>query len=343
MSLQPVIDTVLGLSFIFFLGALLASGMVEWFANIIRKRARIVLAGLAQMLGEEVKSGTVTRQQLWQCLSGHSAAAKRELTLYQQAVAPPKGDSGTPARADGTAASDTVTGLLNHGLVMALQQTDRKGNATLPSYIPGDLVAKALFETLRENAGQNPALADVAAAATEQTLKQALSAFATVAGQSIDTFLAQIEKWYDAQMDRANGTYRRWAKRRVVAAAALVVVVFHIDAVAIATDLWTNEPLRTAVAAAAVANTCQPATDGSGTDDVTTCVNDQIKALELEGLPIGPQQWCRTTWDLSLFPLVCGLALSTLAISMGAPFWFSVMNKLVNVRNSGTPPKVAQE
>lgn len=333
MSLQPVIDTVLGLSFIFFLGALLASGMVEWFANIIRKRARIVLAGLARMLGEDVDARTVTRQQLWQRLSGFSEAARQELTLYEQAV------SATSSNRT----SVSVAGLLDHGLVKALRQTDRKGNATLPSYIPGDLVAKALFETLRENAGQNPALADVAAAATEQTLKQALSAFATVAGQSIDTFLAQIEKWYDAQMDRANGTYRRWAKRRVVAAAALVVVVFHIDAVAIATDLWTNEPLRTAVAAAAVANTCQPATDGSGTDDVTTCVNDQIKALELEGLPIGPQQWCRTTWDLSLFPLVCGLALSTLAISMGAPFWFSVMNKLVNVRNSGTPPKEAQE
>jgi hypothetical protein len=33
-----------------------------------------------------------------------------------------------------------------------------------------------------------------------------------------------------------------------------------------------------------------------------------------------------------------GLGLSALAVSLGAPFWFDTLNKVINIRGAGTPP-----
>jgi hypothetical protein len=41
--------------------------------------------------------------------------------------------------------------------------------------------------------------------------------------------------------------------------------------------------------------------------------------------------------------VVVGWLLSAVAISMGAPFWFELLNKVVNVRNSGKKPKASTE
>jgi hypothetical protein len=41
------------------------------------------------------------------------------------------------------------------------------------------------------------------------------------------------------------------------------------------------------------------------------------------------------SWLLAKFT---GLLISTLAVSMGAPFWFDLLNKLVNVRLAGKRP-----
>ena len=60
------------------------------------------------------------------------------------------------------------------------------------------------------------------------------------------------------------------------------------------------------------------------------------------GVPIG---W---TMDRSALPAdlgqwtikIAGLLITALAASMGAPFWFDLVNKLVNLRSAGkVPPK----
>ncbi|HAA32884.1 MAG TPA: hypothetical protein DCE56_40670, partial [Cyanobacteria bacterium UBA8553] len=45
-------------------------------------------------------------------------------------------------------------------------------------------------------------------------------------------------------------------------------------------------------------------------------------------------------WQLSFSPLrrFIGWMISGLAISMGAPFWFELLGKIMNVRNTGPKP-----
>ena len=63
---------------------------------------------------------------------------------------------------------------------------------------------------------------------------------------------------------------------------------------------------------------------------------DQIKQL---GIPIGWQNAPQTTtdWALKFF----GLLISIVAIAQGAPFWFDLLNKLINLRLAGQKPDKA--
>jgi hypothetical protein len=46
------------------------------------------------------------------------------------------------------------------------------------------------------------------------------------------------------------------------------------------------------------------------------------------------------------FPAACqklaGILLTTFALSLGAPFWFDSLNKIINLRSAGKPPARAQ-
>jgi len=71
------------------------------------------------------------------------------------------------------------------------------------------------------------------------------------------------------------------------------------------------------------------------------------KAVLDDGIPLG---WNRNVFNDNqgkfYLPLVflklIGLAATVLAIMMGAPFWFDVLNKISNLRGSGAKP-VAQK
>jgi hypothetical protein len=52
MTNSAVLDTVLGLVFIFYALALLCSGLVEMIANWLKKRAMYLLRGIRDLLGD---------------------------------------------------------------------------------------------------------------------------------------------------------------------------------------------------------------------------------------------------------------------------------------------------
>lgn len=43
-------------------------------------------------------------------------------------------------------------------------------------------------------------------------------------------------------------------------------------------------------------------------------------------------------WHRSIWPKLLGLLLTALAVSLGAPFWFDMLNKIVNIRAAGRAP-----
>ncbi|RPH79952.1 MAG: hypothetical protein EHM80_06530 [Nitrospiraceae bacterium] len=79
---------------------------------------------------------------------------------------------------------------------------------------------------------------------------------------------------------------------------------------------------------------------------------ERIKQMSAEteklGLPIG---WSRESKDPKALPSdvggwalkIIGLLLTAIAVSLGAPFWFDVLNKLINIRSAGKQPERARQ
>ena len=66
-----------------------------------------------------------------------------------------------------------------------------------------------------------------------------------------------------------------------------------------------------------------------------------LEELQDHGLPIGWNKtaWPGTNWYLALHLL--GILMAGIATSFGAPFWFDLLNRFVNLRATGKPPETA--
>jgi hypothetical protein len=152
---------------------------------------------------------------------------------------------------------------------------------------------------------------------------------------------ADLEAWFNGQMDRVTGSYKRWAKRLAIPIALVISFGFNIDTIAVARSVYTDGPVRSAVlGAAASGNVCPPATNGKTAS--TDCLDSTIARLRELKVPVG---WSRQRFAevraMDFWQVVTklfGLLLTTAAASLGAPFWFDQLNRLGSLRNVGTRP-----
>ena len=128
-----------------------------------------------------------------------------------------------------------------------------------------------------------------------------------------------IEGWFDDAMDRASGWYKRRTLVWTVLIAAAVTLLINADTIYIAKNLWTSPTARGALIEKAKAGSASAA-------DL-----DQLGQLLgwSSALAMRPADWLLR---------ILGWALTIVAVSMGAPFWFDVLNKFVNLRNAGKSP-----
>lgn len=389
MPVMPILETAIGLCFIFLLGAVFTSGAVEWFANLVKKRAKDLLVGLRELF--EPSTVASNRKPGPAFKSAFGGGDQRE--LYRRVLDPggdlkenPVGSRwrklGVSHAADSRSGAEdtnkrpplTVDEVMGHALIQPLKAPGPAGGKRRnPSYIPSDTIAKVVLDLLLPSEDGAPATLEHVVKEVKEfpegPLRSALLALAKSADGELNKFREGVQKWYDSQMDRVTGAYKRWAKKWSVAVAVAVVLGLHLDAIAIATDLWTDESVRTAVVAAAVdIDHClkpteegekpagdeqsmgddQSVEDGAPQSDddkaaadakKADCVQTQIAALRSDGLPIGFEQWGNHPKDFGGWvSKFLGFAISMAAISMGAPFWFGLMNKLINVRNAGARP-----
>ena len=129
-----------------------------------------------------------------------------------------------------------------------------------PSYIPAETFATVVADLLREDEAALAAPAEqdggggVAASSggpTESPLARAVHALTAETGDEAQRLRANLERWYDAQMERVSGWYKRESKRMLLWLGILVVLALNVDTIAIARTLWSDPSTRRAVAAAA--------------------------------------------------------------------------------------------
>jgi hypothetical protein len=212
--------------------------------------------------------------------------------------------------------------------------------------------------------------------AAGKSLQQALKSLADIEQDSREA--AAIAKYFEQSMERVSGWYMRHVSVVLLVFGFLIAGILNIDTLQLAKGLLADNDMRSRIvesanaminkgydAAVDKANACSP-TDTDCLEKVRQRVAGQLAVADGIGVTIG---WSRCEWtsmieptkdcpsvgvfdqrnaqepgscDIALNFLMkfFGILLTAIAISAGAPFWFDLMGKLVQLRNTVKPVKV---
>ena len=232
-----------------------------------------------------------------------------------------------------------------------------------PSYIKSETFSKVVLDLLR---GKTIMAGESSCLAIEHSINTCTIAWkadeagpVTIAGdtkdymQSIwadsqgdtDKFRSLLEQWFNEMMDRATGWYKKYTQFILFVVGLSIAIIFNIDTVAIATKLHDNPALQEKVVGMAgtylekhpesaeiIQAEINADTTGKNPKRFDTLLfkrageildNEVEQSNNLLGLG----------WDKGMEKTaIPGWILTALAISFGAPFWFDLLNKLMQFR-----------
>jgi hypothetical protein len=232
-------------------------------------------------------------------------------------------------------------------LYKQLSQRYGKSRRRSPSYLSSGSFQSILFDVLLEGEGVDR-IQERIDSLPDRDLKQVLNQLLTDADYRLDEFRSNIRKWYDNVMDRASGWYKRNIQKILVAVGLAIAVIFNADTIAIYERLESDpEALQQILTMAEdylmvqgdSLTTTQDPLMRESLDKINHLINKEIdEASAPLGLGWGGVDIQALTWqDWAL--KVLGWIVTALAVSLGAPFWFDLLQKLVNIRGSGGKPK----
>jgi hypothetical protein len=345
---MPILDVALGMIFLYLLLSLVCTSIVEFVAGLTKKRARLLTEGIVELFDDPAVAAKVAAagEQVTHALPTAEAFFEHPLvrSLYRTA-----GDG------------DRVS-------------LDNKGNK--PSYIPARTFALTLLDMVARpqthaepaqgvgagNAAGPPAQAapaakpvDVAQTAAQQIRELADAVSRLPAGsylrKTLEVLISEargdmvkvqenVEIWYNHAMDRVSGWYKRWSQIFIFCLSLGLAFAVNADSISIAQELSTNSALRQALAAQAEAYAKKPDAGQTQQDSSVAAIRASVKELNSLGVSLG---WTDDDWktrDAAQRLLkIAGLLLTGFAVSLGAPFWFDMLNKIVTIRTAGKSPE----
>jgi hypothetical protein len=221
-----------------------------------------------------------------------------------------------------------VARLYQHPLIQSLSPPNSK-----PSYIPSRTFALALLDLIAPaTMDGNRTLADLKAGMVNlpEPLQRTLTNLLDEAQHDVERLKTQIEIWFNNGMDRASGWYKRKTQWIQFFLGLSLVILLNIDSVHIGRTLFAvNSPLRASLVESAKSFVAQP----GGTNRP---MKDVVEAISTASLPIG---WSELPRRDQWLTMILGWLITAFAVSLGAPFWFDLLNKFVNIRASGKAPE----
>jgi hypothetical protein len=179
-----------------------------------------------------------------------------------------------------------------------------------------------------------------------------------------------VEKWFDDSMDRVSGAFKRYSQMMALIIGLILASVLNVDSIDLTLYLWREPSVREALARnAADFNLSQEALEANPEEALQNFRN-QFVGLSLPigwgftrvpssafsdvncqlfpgegqsfGVPIIGSNLCisppNSNNQSNLGLKVLGILLTALAARQGAPFWFDVLKRVVNLRGTGANP-----
>ena len=378
MNLPVVVDITLGLVFIYLILSLLASEIQEIIATLLQWRAKHLRTSIELLLSggsESGKSDIINAIQLVQKLYNdplintlnHQAKGKIEKHFQKITKNPDKrilekqsGPSYLPSETFATTLLDTlkIPQLINHvkhpseesktnlHMILASYKELKKciNDPTSASYtkiqeIYGEIDQKFIDFVNNELPDEVPNNLIKSLSVIAQRSRIKIGDLTEEANQ----FKNEVETWFDRSMDRASGVYKRNAKGVAILIGISVAFLTNTDTFHLVKRLSEDSVIRSTITQSA--------------SQRIDYINDEAARRNIEKLlgnasiPIGWQN-INQQFELldtaksnrvyirisQVFKLICGWIVSGFAIAMGAPFWFDILNKVINVRNAGPKP-----
>ena len=237
-----------------------------------------------------------------------------------------------------------------------------------PSYMPSRTFAIALLDTLQNNPET------LQPAEGSRPVDRVLALLWKEAKNDPDQFRANIETWFNDSMERVSGWYKRRTQTLLLIWAAVVTIGTNADTLVIAKTLWRDPALRQALVERAEGYVATQPRPGAApatltADEASARYEAAIEDLAELQLPIGwddpvetgegdtslrlindtGDNWPGPIWAPGGFQRwlqaadqhSIGWLLTILAVSMGAPFWFDTLNRIMSVRTAGKAPEEA--
>jgi hypothetical protein len=326
---SAILDVLIGLVTVFLLMSLSATAIREAFEAAFKSRGVWLERGIRELLGD---------------------------------------DSEQPKEGTGKNAKSVTQKFYEHPLIYSLYRgtyksvRNRKLGRFLPTYIPAKNFSGALMDIALR--GQVPSVYTTAHTQPVRTVDELRQAVRRIpgarlrhvmvtaiddAGDDVEKVRANLETWFNGSMDRVSGWYKRRTQMWLFVIGLGLAGTLNVNTIEIANHLWKDKPARDALAKTSAkladdAAVRKMVSDTSLTKEQAKAASDALQALNL---PIG--------WD-NLAPLpaggsvvnyyiriIFGIVITAFAITLGAPFWFDLLNQMMVIRSTVKPHEKSRE
>jgi hypothetical protein len=337
MSGFPIIDLVAGMIFIYFMLSIICSSAVEIILSVRKLRARMLESWLSRIFNKDVVVGG-EKVPLGQAIMDHCSvtalSGKGRATSYIDAK-----DFTSALLEKITYDPDKPTSIAKNldTFINSIENSDSLSNELKRVFLG---YANEVKDTYR--AASNKAVGE------------------------IEMFRGKIENWFDSSMERVGGAFKhKYMRFWTCVVASVVCILMNADSIAVAKYLYSNPEARAklsdqafvAVKDSSLQNSLARlkqsqqlnANDSLSLQQIETNIKERVTDIKTaensleDDLPLGWND--RVFTDKSgrfsgwlVLGKILGLAATILAIMMGSPFWFDVLNKVSNLRGSGKKP-----
>jgi hypothetical protein len=165
----------------------------------------------------------------------------------------------------------------------------------------------------------------------------------------IDKFQESAEQWFNETMDRTSGWYKKQTQKITLIVAFVIACSFNVDTIGIVQNLSTNPELATKMGD--MTDKYTKANKDSKVEIPQDTINYYFRTAQkqidtdikntnsLLGLGWNFEE---KNWEYKIFQHLVGIMLTAIAISFGAPFWFDLLSKLMQLRGSKKPEETPQ-
>jgi hypothetical protein len=231
-------------------------------------------------------------------------------------------------------------------------KTTTSGGQRAGSYLSAATFTKTMLHLVTPKVQGALKFVDVQAGISEMPdgdIKKTLIALMADTDSDLSKLRRNIEDWFDEAMERTTGVFKRRAQLWAILVAALLTVLTNADTLAITKKLWDNPSLRAEAVKLAEQRAEMPRpTVKVEYNDADDPLNPTITKESQDSLTDDEQNilgkligWEKPLTEYSVGDLLRhfpGWFLTVVAVSLGAPFWFDVLNKIMKLRNAGKVP-----